>query len=158
MKTKTKKTVLKGITWIFITLWIVTTCLKLVDVQKTRGEMLNQVFPSWMAEVLVWLIPAVSAGLAILLLNKYTWRWGLNASLLLLALFSLYIILGENNFFGRIPCSCGSILHGSYIDQLLFNLCFMVIAIIGLRLDIKCSDTPINKIGLPGRKEVNTPI
>ncbi|MFC6100336.1 MauE/DoxX family redox-associated membrane protein [Olivibacter domesticus] len=55
---------------------------------------------------------------------------GLKASLLLLSLFSLYIILGMNNAFGRIPCSCSCILpYGNYSEQLLLNGVFILLII-----------------------------
>lgn len=133
MNAKTRHIIYNGVIWLLVTLWVITICVKLYDIEKTRSEMRNQVFPIWVAEVLVWLIPAVCAGITILLLGGKKSLLGLKASLLLLSLFSLYIILGMNNAFGRIPCSCGSILpHGNYSEQLLLNGVFILLITITL--------------------------
>lgn len=133
MNAKTRHIIYNGVIWLLVTLWVITICVKLYDIEKTRSEMRNQVFPMWVAEVLVWLIPAVCAGITILLLSGKRSLLGLKASLLLLCLFSLYIILGMNNAFGRIPCSCGSILpHGNYSEQLLLNGVFILLITITL--------------------------
>jgi len=138
MKTGIKHSVFQSIRWAFITLWVMTICIKLYDIDKTRGEMRNQVFPVAMADVLVWFIPALSAGITILLLSNRKSVTGVKASLVLLGMFSLYILLGMNNVFGRIPCSCGGILpHSSYHQQLLLNLAFIFLAIIGIWLNRK---------------------
>lgn len=139
MNAKTRHIIYNGAIWVLVALWIVTICVKLYDIEKTRSEMRNQVFPMWVADVLVWLIPAVCAGITILLLSGKRSLLGLKASLLLLSLFSLYIILGMNNAFGRIPCSCGSILpYGNYSEQLLLNgvFIFLITKILYNKLNI----------------------
>lgn len=128
MNAKTRHIIYNSTVWLLVALWVITICVKLYDIEKTRSEMRNQVFPMWVAEVLVWLIPAVCAGITILLLSGKKSLLGLKASLLLLSLFSLYIILGINNVFGRIPCSCSSIFsNGNYNEQLLLNGVFILL-------------------------------
>lgn len=97
--------------------------------------MLNQIFPLWMAEILVWLVPLTELILAMLLLFKKTRRGALIGSLLLLIAFSGYVGLVMTGIFGWIPCSCGGILRQlPYEAHLAFNLGYTAIAAVGFYL------------------------
>jgi len=109
---------------------------KLADYQLSKQQMLNQVFPEPVALQLTWLIPAVEIFISLALINKLTTIYGLYAALILLVAFSIYISLTMTGLFGRVPCSCGGILmHMSYGIHLLFNLIFIILAVVGIRPD-----------------------
>jgi len=109
---------------------------KLADYQLSKQQMLNQVFPEPVALQLTWLIPAVEIFISLALINKLTTIYGLYAALILLVAFSIYISLTMTSLFGRVPCSCGGILmHMSYSIHLLFNLIFIILAVVGIRPD-----------------------
>jgi len=109
---------------------------KLADYQLSKQQMLNQVFPEPVALQLTWLIPAVEIFISLALINKLTTIYGLYAALILLVAFSIYISLTMTGLFGRVPCSCGGILmHMSYSIHLLFNLIFIILAVVGIRPD-----------------------
>ena len=109
---------------------------KLIDFEKSRHEMMNQVFPGYIAKLLVWLVPITELLLTAGLLIDKTRLKALYASLLLLIAFSLYISMSMTGIFGRIPCSCGGILkHMGYGTHLLFNLFFISISIIAIFLE-----------------------
>lgn len=120
---------------LLIILWSYAAVTKLSNMEKSRMEMLNQVFPPWMAEVLVWLVPLTELLLAILLLFRGTRPKALFGSLLLLVAFTGYVGLVMTGIFGRVPCSCGGILRTMpYWAHLIFNLCYTGIAALGLYL------------------------
>jgi hypothetical protein len=97
--------------------------------------MLNQVFPIWMADVLYWLIPTIEVGLCVLLVITKTRLMGLYGSLILMSSFTLYIAIVMTGVFGRVPCSCGGIFRNmSHGTHLLFNLFFVVLALLGIGL------------------------
>lgn len=109
---------------------------KMVNYQESLREMRNQVFPIAMADILVWLIPFVELIIVCCLIYEPFRRVGLWLGLFLLSSFSIYILLGVNEAFERVPCSCGGILwkNSSYWDQFWFNILFMALAVIALWL------------------------
>lgn len=108
---------------------------KLMDFDKSRWEMRNQIFPAPVAEVFTWLIPAIELVVMLLILFSQTRKAGLWASVGLLGIFSLYIAVVMTGVFGRVPCSCGGILRNMpYGVHLLFNLLFIRLALYALEV------------------------
>lgn len=109
---------------------------KMADYEKSLGEMRNQVFPNSIAAILTWLVPTVELILAVLLVVQVTRKKAVLASLILLSLFTVYIAVVMTGVFGRVPCSCGGILKNmSYGTHLIFNLFFVLLALLGLAID-----------------------
>lgn len=132
---KGRETTIQFITISFILLWSYAAFSKLVDLDKSRSEMLNQVFPIWIAEILYWLVPTIEIGLCALLIFTKTRLMGLFGSLILISSFSIYIAITMAGIFGRIPCNCGGILSKmSYGTHLIFNLFFVLLAFIAVIL------------------------
>lgn len=130
---KNREKLIQGITISLILLWSYAAFSKFADLDKSRSEMLNQVFPMWMAEILYWLVPALEIGLCVLLVFTKTRLMGLYGSLILMSSFTLYIAIVMTGIFGRIPCSCGGILSNmSYGTHLIFNLFFVALALLGI--------------------------
>jgi putative oxidoreductase len=116
-----------------IILWVYAATSKMLDFDQSRSEMLGQVFPAALSEFLAWAVPLTELGAAGLLIFSKTRRIGLYLSLLLLFVFSIYIITILLNVFGRIPCSCGGILENmTWTEHLLFNVFFIVLTLIAL--------------------------
>jgi hypothetical protein len=135
---KSREIIIQMITISFILLWSYAAFSKLVDLDKSRSEMLNQVFPMWIAEILYWLVPSIEIGLCALLVFTKTRLIGLIGSLILISSFSIYIAITMTGIFGRIPCNCGGILsHMSYGTHLIFNLFFVVLALMGISLTMR---------------------
>lgn len=125
-----KATIIKSITFLLIGLWVYAAVSKLMDFDRGRSQMLNQVFPPRLGNILVWAVPISELLTAGLLTIKRTITAGLYSSLFLLFAFSLYIGLVMLNVFGRIPCSCGGILEKmSWAQHLVFNLFFLALTI-----------------------------
>lgn len=109
---------------------------KLCAYEESKREMMNQVFPANIALILTWLVPVTELTLAAgLIINKFSFK-ALLASCLLLIVFTLYIAIAMSGSFGRIPCSCGGILEDmSYSAHMVFNLIFIVMAILAIALE-----------------------
>ncbi len=115
---------------LLIFLWVYAGLSKLLDFDKSLGEMLSQPMPPWLEKILVWLVPMAELFTASLLLISRTRLYGLVLSSLLLISFSIYISLVINSVFNRIPCSCGGVLKNmSWETHLVFNLCFLALAL-----------------------------
>eukprot|EP01133_Synstelium_polycarpum_P009446 gene9446-11057_t len=131
-----KEDVIKVVAIIISCLFVYAGLSKLADYEKSSLEMVNQVFPNWIASILIWLIPAIELTLAALLVIQVTRKKALWASLILLSLFSVYIAVVMTGIFGKVPCSCGGILKNmSYGTHLIFNLFFVLLISLGLAFD-----------------------
>lgn len=109
---------------------------KLADYDKSRWEMRNQIFPTYVADILTWLIPLAEIMIMLLILFPRTRKRGLKASVFLLSTFTLYILVVMNGALGRIPCSCGGILKDiPFKGHLLFNLVFIGLSIFSLAIE-----------------------
>jgi putative oxidoreductase len=132
----TKAVVVERIAGVCALLFFYAAVSKLMDYEKSKREMLNQVFPVAIAQVLVWAVPLIELVIVFLLLYRPVRLKALYATAALLAAFTLYIAITMSGVFGRIPCSCGGILrHMSYWVHLGFNLIFIVLAVLGIALE-----------------------
>ena len=120
---------------LLILMWSYAATSKLLDYETSRSQMLNQVFPHLVGNILVWAVPFAELICAGLLIFDRTRTRGFYLSLFLLLLFTVYIGLVMLNVFGRIPCSCGGILEKmSWGQHLGFNLFFLALTITALFL------------------------
>ncbi len=131
-----KENILQLISGLIAMLFFYAALNKLIDYDKSVGEMRNQIFPIQIANILTWLIPTIEVTLTFLLLFPNTRTIALWASLFLLSAFTIYIGVVMTGVFGRIPCSCGGILKNmSYGTHLMFNLFFVSLALLGLAIE-----------------------
>ena len=131
-----KENIIKIVAIILACLFVYAALSKLEDYHKSVIEMRNQVFPTWIAMILTWLIPTIELFLVALLIIPITRKMAVWLSLFLLTTFTIYIAIVMTGVFGRIPCSCGGILENmSYGIHLIFNLFFIVIALLGLGVE-----------------------
>ena len=131
-----KETTLLLISGFIAALFFYAAFSKLMDFEKSIGEMRNQILPTALAAILVWLIPVIELSLIPFLLIRNTRKKALLAALILLSCFTIYIGTIMTGIFGRIPCSCGGILKNmSYGTHLIFNIFFICAAAIGLAID-----------------------
>ena len=138
LSVSTKPFILNFLAASLIGLFFYAAFSQLLNFEDTRRSMLNQVFPVFIAQMLSYLIPLLELTITTLLIFVNT-RWiGFYASAFLLLLFSAYILITMSGVFGRIPCSCGGLLRSqSYWPQLLMNIFFLFLAVIGICLEHK---------------------
>lgn len=130
-----KRTTVAATSAVLILLWTYAAASKFIDYDQSRREMLNQIFPRSVSEVLAWAVPSIELVVATLLLLPKTLKTGLYASVILLVIFTGYIGLIMVNTFGRIPCSCGGILEEmTWGQHLAFNLVLLLLTSTALAL------------------------
>lgn len=135
---------IQGITAILVFLWIYAALSKLMNFEQSRMQMMNQVFTAAISRILLWAVPFAELLIAGLLLFSGTRKIGLFLSVILLFLFSGYVLLVMLNVFGRIPCSCGGFISKlSWGQHLVFNLVFLGLALFGLVFQMK--EEPMGK-------------
>lgn len=125
------------LTFLLVFMFSYAAISKFVNFFQFRSAMLVQPFPQWVAEILVYLLPAVEMIAVVLLIGRSTEFLGYWLSLILMVEFTGYVGLVLLHFWNALPCSCGGILgHLSWGPHLLFNLIFLLITIAGLYIKI----------------------
>lgn len=128
-----KNKVIAIITAMLMTLFFYTAISKLLDMEEFLRQLTNQALPGWSVVPLLWLIPISELFTTVLLLIPITQKVGLYASAVLMTLFTVYMGLVLLNVFTRVPCSCGGVLRSlDFKTHFLFNLLFLVIAMVGI--------------------------
>ena len=128
------KSVVEIISSLFILLFVYTAVSKWLDYRSFQNTLKQSPLIGSFAAVIVWLLPLTELTIAGLLFYWPTRKLGLYAAGSLMILFSGYI--GYMLLFAsHLPCSCGGVLkYLSWRSHLFFNLGFILLAIIGLRL------------------------
>ena len=123
---------------LLILLFVYAAASKLINFGDFKGQLYNQAFPHWLADVLAYVLPSTELLAAVLMIYPRSEMTGLVLSLDLLLLFSGYIALVLLHFWDRVPCSCGGILsHMGWGTHLVFNLFFAALNIIAIRVHLR---------------------
>lgn len=118
---------------LLIILFVYAAISKLLTFSEFRQQLYNQTFPHWLANILLYLLPATEIATAALLSFKRSLVTGLLGSCILLAAFTGYISLVMLHYWDRVPCSCGGILnHMSWTTHLIFNWFFLILNLIAI--------------------------
>jgi hypothetical protein len=132
-----QKVTIEIICFLLILLFVYAAFSKLIEFNTFKIQLNNSPFLKPFSEFIFWFIPIIELIVAALLTVKHTRKRGLFASFILLLIFSLYIA-GMLLSTEHLPCSCGGIIQQlSWKQHLLFNLFFLLLALIGIVLDRK---------------------
>ncbi|HLF53266.1 MauE/DoxX family redox-associated membrane protein [Flavobacterium sp.] len=129
-----KTNVLKVICYGYIFLFIYAAFSKLLDFETFKVQLGQSPLISAYAEWIAFSIPAIEIIISILLMIPRYRYLGLLSAFSLMIMFTAYIII-ILNYSSFIPCSCGGILSEmNWTQHLIFNIGFVLLAIIGLVL------------------------
>lgn len=138
---RTRKIVTEIIGFLFVLLWLYAAISKLLEFNTFKAQLGKSPLLTSVAGLVALTLPLTEIGIATLLLIERTQRIGFYASLLLMALFTAYLLV-ILNFSYHIPCSCGGILGSlGWKEHILFNLFFIVLAIIAIWFKSKRNDS-----------------
>lgn len=115
---------------------------KFIDISSFEEAMFKSPVLRPYVHELAWMIPAIEIVACILLLFNKTKTAGYYLSLLLLTVFTAYIMYILSMYDHNLPCVCGGVISlMSWKQHLIFNYFFIVITIraiyVMLRLHIK---------------------
>ncbi|MFB2118721.1 MauE/DoxX family redox-associated membrane protein [Parapedobacter sp. 2B3] len=134
---QTRKTTIEIISALFVLLWCYAAISKLLDYGTFRVQLGKSPLITEFAGFAAIAVPLLELVIAGMLLTKRLRLQGMYASLFLMTLFTAYII-AILNFSYYIPCSCGGILSSlGWTEHVIFNLAFVVMAIVGIILMTK---------------------
>lgn len=121
-----------------VLLYVYAAASKLSDTAALRRELHRQPFPSGVADLLFYLLPAAELAAAAMLLSGRAFLTGLKASVVMLVLFTGYILLAVLGYWQNIPCSCGGIIsHLTWAQHLVFNCICLALNFIALYIHHK---------------------
>jgi putative oxidoreductase len=127
-----KDVITKGIYLMLILLFNYTAISKLTDFHAYSMEMSKQVFSKPLTGILIYTIPSLEILTSVLLIIPKFRLTGFLFSLILMVVFTGYIILVLTGYFNRIPCACGGVLSFlNWNSHLWFNLFFLALAALG---------------------------
>lgn len=129
-----KKLIYNSILFLYMVLFLYTGISKIIDHDSFYVTLRKSPLLSNYASIVTWTIPPLEIAIATFLIITRWQYYALYASFALMVLFTLYIgfIL---TFSESLPCSCGGIIQKlSWRDHLLFNLMFIALAIIAIKL------------------------
>jgi uncharacterized membrane protein YphA (DoxX/SURF4 family) len=133
----TRHTYVMLISILLVALFTYAAVSKMIDYHNFTKLLSDSPLLSPIAGLLTWFIPAAELYSVILLLNSAWRKSGLLVAVILMTMFTGYITI-MLVFFERIPCSCGGVFERlNWHEHLLFNLAFLLIAIIGFYLQHK---------------------
>jgi hypothetical protein len=127
-----RKLIAEIIGGLFILLFLYTALSKLSEIALFRLVLRSSPLISGYANPVSILIPASEILVSLLLFIPGTRRQGLYASLLLMLIFTLYLVY-MISFTTALPCSCGGVISQlSWKQHLVFNIIFTLLAFAGL--------------------------
>lgn len=122
---------------VYVFLFVYAGVSKLLDFENFQVQLGQSPLLSTFASPVSFGVISIELVLAFLLLFASYRTVALYGSFLLMVMFTTYIII-IINFSSFVPCSCGGILEKmSWTDHLIFNIAFVVLALLALFLESK---------------------
>lgn len=136
--------ILNTIYFLLIFLFIYAGLNKLYEHVVFHAQLTTFPFLKYAEPALSWMLPILELAVAIFLVIPKLRLYGLYTSLILLVLFTVYLIVmitsGVN-----LPCSCGDVIaYLSWKQHIIFNLFFIIIAFVGLYCEKKSKSQSIS--------------
>jgi hypothetical protein len=129
--------VLQVLTFALLSMWIYVGSKKVFTYVEFRASMIRQPFEDQHGIMLSYILPAVELATGILFIFEATKRFGFWLTLLLMLVFSGYVILALRDTWGSIPCDCILEFPISWKAHLWVNGLITIGCIVGLLLDRK---------------------
>jgi uncharacterized membrane protein YhaH (DUF805 family) len=122
------------ITFLLVFLYTYTAVGKLIEINKNEAVLSHLPLIGNYAFIIVWLIPVAELLIVALLLFHRTHATGFYLSVCLLSVFTLYLVYMLLTA-ERLPCTCGGVLEKmTWKQHVLFNLCFITLNLIALKI------------------------
>ncbi len=135
---KAKEWILEISAYLSALLFLYTAASKLIDLDKFRGQISNQVFDEVYTPWLTYGIPLAEIIVVVLLVWPRMRKIGFPAFTFLMILFTGYVTLVIFGYYDRVPCGCSSAFeHLSWPWHLAVNVIFTALGITGIILQQK---------------------
>lgn len=119
---------------LFIFLFVYTAINKIIAFDTLKHVLKKYPLIGDFSTLVAWLLPAAELVVAAMLFIPKTKLVGLYSALSLMSAFTIYLFY-MLVFTPKLPCTCGGMLQQlSWPQHLIFNLFFVLLAIVGIRL------------------------
>lgn len=147
---KTQSLIVEIIALLYVLLFVYAAVSKILDFENFQVQLGQSPLLSAFAHWVAFGTPFLELSIVLLLVFPKCRLPGLYAAFSLMVLFSTYIIV-ILNFSSFVPCSCGGILENmSWTQHLVFNILFVVLAIVGIYMltafETDPSSTKMNRL------------
>lgn len=131
---------------LYVFLFIYAAVSKLIDFENFQIQLGQSPLLSEQAGIISWLVPLFEIIIALALFIPRLRTVGLYLAFALMVMFTVYIII-ILNFSSFVPCSCGGILEKmGWTEHLIFNVSFILLALIALTIQRKQTDFQKNSL------------
>jgi len=129
-----KSTIVEIISFLFIILFLYTGISKIADYELFQEQLADSPILKKVASLVVWVLPLTEFLISVLLFVP-KWRLkGLYATLVMMVLFTAYVIT-LFSIDRKLPCSCGGIIQAlSWEGHLVFNGVMTLLAAIAIKI------------------------
>ncbi|WP_432803728.1 MauE/DoxX family redox-associated membrane protein [Chitinophaga horti] len=125
------------IVFILSVLFLYTALDKFQTIQKFTDIMGRIYLPAFLVPIVAWGIPIVEVIIVTALLLPKFRHWGLLASAILLAIFTIYITVLKLTGL-KLPCNCGGIISSlSWWNHIILNTVLLIAASIAYKIEAK---------------------
>lgn len=122
MKTSYKNLLIHITTWLMILLFIYTASDKLMNFKTFSAFLVGLEYLGGYSHLLAVVIPLLEIAISLLLLIPTMRTEGLYAALVLMLLFTLYLVFIKLTA-PKLPCNCGGVISSlSWVQHIWFNL------------------------------------
>ncbi|QEC78856.1 MauE/DoxX family redox-associated membrane protein [Mucilaginibacter ginsenosidivorax] len=131
-----KQAIQDSLSALLVLLFVYASFSKYADFKYFQQSMHRQPFPNWLVTSIIWMLPPLEIAIAGLLAFSRTRLLGLYAFIIIMSLFTFYIVAILLNLFPIVPCSCGGLIQSlGWLPHLFLNLFFILIAGLVLRME-----------------------
>lgn len=129
---KTKETIVDITAYLFIILFMYTATNKLLTIKSFASTLAKSPLIGHYHMIVAWGIPILEIVISIVLIFPSFRKAGLRASLLLMIVFTIYLIYMVLSG-SKLPCNCGGVISSmTWQQHIWFNLSFTALAVTGL--------------------------
>jgi hypothetical protein len=129
-----KSTLVEIIAHLFIILFLYTGVAKLMEFDVFQEQLAESPVLAFAAPIIAWGLPITEFIISLLLFFPRFRLKGLYASLIIMILFTAYVIT-ILSIDKELPCSCGGIIEAlSWTGHLIFNSSFVLLALLAIRI------------------------
>lgn len=122
---------------LFILLFVYTSVSKLSNLTGFISVLFRSPLLSSYSTFVAWAIPITEILISCLLFFRNTRKWGLLSSMILMCVFTGYLIY-MIYFTPNLPCSCGGVISQlSWKQHLIFNVIFTFLGTVGVAISFR---------------------
>lgn len=120
--------------YLLLALFMYTAASKILTINVFSSTLAKSPLIGSYSLFVAWSIPIIEIIVSILLIIAGTRKLGFYASLVLLGIFTLYLVYMVSSG-TKLPCNCGGAISTmTWQQHIWFNVAFLLIAITGIRL------------------------